>query len=186
MGHFFAARQYLQLLVMMSCARSVFPMKALFVRVYVEFGQNIGSLVRKRVLHHLDSVEDLLVRDITSYSTPQRNALIQSEANQLLILALGNSTLSLQLIPQSEVSALQPEGFRIVSKVDSTGFITLAGNGRPLDGNTHRNVSFNKDVVHYGAVLASYASLELLGILQFLCCHCFAHFIMYDLNLLQL
>lgn len=186
MGYFFAARQYLQLLVMMNCARSIFPMKALFFRVYVEFGQNIGSLVRKRVLHHLDSVEDLLVRDVSSYSIPQRNALIQSEANQLLILALGNSTLSLQLIPQSEVSALQPEGFRIVSKVDSTGFITLAGNGRPLDGNTHRNVSFNKDVVHYGAVLASYASLELLGILQFLCCHSFAHFILYDLNLLQL
>ena len=136
--------------------------KAIFHRVYVEFGQNIGNHVRKRILRHLHSVDDLLVSDITLSTAEERIVMIGQDFDQYLILALGNSTTSLELIPLYEVASLQPEGFRIVSKEDARGFI-LAGNGRPLDYNTHKNVSFNKDAVHYGAVLSAYASLELLG-----------------------
>lgn len=137
--------------------------KAIFYRVYVEFGQNIGNHVRKRILRHLHSVDDLLVRDVTLSTAEERTIMIEQDFDQYLILALGNSTTSLELIPFHEVTALQPEGFRIVSKEDDERGFILAGNGRPLDYNTHKNVSFNKDAVHYGAVLSAYASLELLG-----------------------
>lgn len=136
--------------------------KAVFYRVYVEFGQNIGNHVRNRILLHLQSVDDLLVRDVTLDTAEERVLLIEEDVDQYLILALGNSTTSLELITPSEIAQLQPEGFRIVSKEDARGFI-LAGNGRPLDYNTYKNVSFNKDEVHYGAVVSAYASLELLG-----------------------
>ena len=83
--------------------------KALFDRVYVEFGRNIGSLVCKRILHHLHSVQDLNVLDITLFAKADRERLINEDTNHLLLLALGNSTLSLELISSAEVSSLQPE-----------------------------------------------------------------------------
>ena len=139
------------------------PEKALFDRVYVEFGRNLGTLVPQRILQHLLSVEELSVRDVTLLSSRERDLLIQDNPQRLLILALGNSSLSLKIIRAEECSALEPEAFRIVSNLDNRGFIILSSNGRPLDAHTHTNVSFDKDVVHYGAVVGAYASLELLG-----------------------
>ena len=139
------------------------PKKALFERVYVEFGRNLGTLVPQRILQHLHSVEELSVRDITLFTSMERDRLIENYPQKLLILALGNSSLSLEFIHSEECSSLDPESFRIVSKLDSRGFIVLSSNGRPLDAHTHMNVSFDKDVVHYGAVVGAYATLELLG-----------------------
>ena len=139
------------------------PQKVVFDHVFVEFGKNLGTLVAKRIFHHLQSVEECSVRDITSLTTKERNILIESNPKRSLILALGNSSISLEFIPPAECSSLEPESFRIVSNPDIRGFIVLASNGRPLDALTHRNVSFNKDIVHYGAVVGAYASLELLG-----------------------
>jgi hypothetical protein len=143
--------------------------KAVFYRVYVEFGRNIGNLVSKRILQHLQSVRDLTVRDITLFTTTDRERLINEDTSHLLLLALGNSSSSQGIISSAEISSLQPEAFRIVSVLDKRGFISIAANGRPLSPSTHTNISFNKDSVHYGAVLASYSSLELLGILC--CCY---------------
>lgn len=37
---------------------------------------------------------------------------------------------------------------------------TLVCNGLPLDSTRHTNISFDKDAIHYGAVLAGYVCLE--------------------------
>lgn len=39
----------------------------------------------------------------------------------------------------------------------------MISNGRMLDDHIHKNLSFSRDFIHYGAVLGAYASLELLG-----------------------
>jgi hypothetical protein len=39
----------------------------------------------------------------------------------------------------------------------------MVTNGLPLDSHRHQNISFDRNQVHYGAVLGAYASLELLG-----------------------
>ena len=39
---------------------------------------------------------------------------------------------------------------------------TLACNGLPLDSTRHTNISFDKEAIHYGAVLAGYVCLERL------------------------
>ena len=163
-----AIRNGYKLCVFVSYCLLAVSRKAIFDRVYVEFGQNIGNLVSKRILLHLQSVRDLTVRDITLFATTDRERLINEDTTHLLLLALGNSTSSLGIIPSAEVSSLQPEAFRIVSVLDKRGFLTIAANGRPLNPSTHMNISFNKDSVHYGAVLASYSALELLGMLLLL------------------
>ena len=153
----------LQILLLITFNLLTLTKKALFDRVYVEFGKNLGTLVPQRIFQHLKSVGDLSVHDITYYNAKDRDRLIQKNPQRLLILALGNSSLSLGFISSAECSSLEPESFRIVSSLDNRGFIILSSNGRPLDENTHRNVSFNKDIVHYGAVVGAYAVLELLG-----------------------
>ena len=155
--------EFFRLLILINGFLLAAPEKALFDRVYVEFGRNLGTLVPQRILQHLLSVEELSVRDVTLLSSLERDLLIQDDSQRLLILALGNSSLSLEIIRSEECSSLEPESFRIVSNLDSRGFIILSSNGRPLDAHTHTNVSFDKDDVHYGAVVGAYASLELLG-----------------------
>ena len=152
-----------QVLILINFSLLTLTKKALFEKVYVEFGKNLGTLVSQRIFQHLQSGEELSVRDITFFSVKERERLIQNDPQRLLILALGNSSLSLGFISSEECSSLEPESFRIVSHLDSRGFIILSSNGRPLDEHTHKNVSFNKDSVHYGAVVGAYATLELLG-----------------------
>lgn len=64
--------------------------------------------------------------------------------------------------PTPDMTDLPPESFRITGGAVKQTFF-LACNGLPIDPDRHTNVSFDKDAVHYGAVVAAYACLEKLG-----------------------
>lgn len=146
-----------------------------FTKLYVQIGTNLGSHVKRQILQHLHRVETLSVYNYDDAAViPPHVATAQG--HNVLILALGNSTLSLQHIPQNELDSLPYESFRMFanifypsnnntsnSSVSVKNVSILASNGRPLDAHTHTNVSFNKDRVHYGAVVGAYAALETLG-----------------------
>ena len=50
-----------------------------------------------------------------------------------------------------------------IANKSANSIFLIASNGLPLDMNTHLNVSFNKQAVHYGALVGAYAALELVG-----------------------
>ena len=147
--------------------RPATPEKMLFDRVYVEFGTNMGAHVSSRIRAHLESVPQ--VRAVHELLTPLDGASIgdgrggDDDDDGALYLSFGNASLSLALIPPPALAALEHEAFRVVGLRRSTGAVVVACNGRPLDPHTHTNVSFHKDDVHYGAVTAAYAVLEMLG-----------------------
>ena len=134
------------------------PEKMLFDRVYVEFGSNIGAHVSGRIRAHLEAVPQVR----TVHELPPQHTVPDND-DGALFLSFGNASLSLELIPPPAVAALEHEAFRVVGSRRSTGAVVVACNGRPLDPHTHTNVSFHKDDVHYGAVTAAYAVLEMLG-----------------------
>ena len=145
-------------------ALTVSPQKLLFDRVYVEFGTNIGPHVSTRIRQHLESVPQ--VRNVYESSTLHHMdwpILMENESMGALFVSFGNATTSLQLIPVEQVQQLDHEGFRMVGEFRSSGIMVIGSNGRPLDPTQHTNVTFNKDSVHYGAVVAAYAVLERLG-----------------------
>ena len=133
--------------------------KIYFDSVYLEMGSNLGDHVKSRILAHLSSV------GVNVYVLHEVNiSFIQSlEISNNLILSLGNSSLSLILIPYSNILQMPYESFRMISKILSNHTLVLAANGRSLDHDTHKNITFNKDTIQYGAVVGAYAALEHLG-----------------------
>jgi hypothetical protein len=123
--------------------------------IYYEFGENLGYHVPKQIVGHLESVPSLRcypISEIGSVSTT-KNALI---------LSLGNTSLALQHATLQ--ASWEPDSFRLrlyEGRQDVPP--ALLANGLPLDIHTHKNISFSKDRVHYGAITASYAALEALG-----------------------
>jgi hypothetical protein len=79
-----------------------------------------------------------------------------------LSLSLGNASLSLKHIKLSELERLPPESFRVLS-FQRENVLYVMSNGLPLDSHRHKNISFNKEDVHYGAITAAYYILELFG-----------------------
>lgn len=91
-----------------------------------------------------------------------------------LILSLGNTEYSLSKIPQSQLVSLPAESFQIqFDRFEGSPTININGsvpiyyylvcNGLPLNPTTHTNVSFDKQHIHYGAVVCAYDALERLG-----------------------
>ena len=128
--------------------------------IYYEFGSNLGKHVPAQILMHLRSVEHLQVLPLVKRFTTKGN----EDVNELnaLILSLGNATLALKFVPIN--STLKADSFRLrFLRTTHMGLSVLTSNGLPLDAVTHRNISFSKDAVHYGAVVGAYAALETLG-----------------------
>jgi hypothetical protein len=128
--------------------------------IYYEFGANLGQHVPQQVLSHLErlDVELLPTSELGITSRPSAEALV---------LSLGNASLALQHAPLP--NDLPFESFRLaLLPIDQTQghgvpLALLAANGLPLSPHTHTNVSFDKNHISYGAVVGSYAALELMG-----------------------
>ena len=119
--------------------------------VYVEYGQNLGSTVPKRINYLLGKAGVV----VNTYA-PDVETSLQSDS---LILSFGNATLSNTFVSLSDVKA---EGFRIKSQVYTAESTLIASNGQPIAPNGHE-FAMNLDAVHYGAVVGAYAVLEQLG-----------------------
>ena len=157
----------------------------LFTTIYVKVGKNVGVRVRDNFINLLHRVDSLNVIDITGIDI---NSVYLNNSNSLLLL-IGNSTETNELIPQTELDSLEHESYIILSTfyhpvIQSTTTVTnhhvihnshthkvtrtasaiptLACNGLPLDSMRHTNISFDKEAIHYGAVLAGYVCLERL------------------------
>ena len=125
--------------------------------IYYEFGSNLGSHVPSQVISHLNSV--LSVRALP---LAERIAKEPNREDHALVLSLGNTSLSLKYAPLS--NRLEADSFRLRFYENALeGLPVLMANGLPLDMHTHRNISFSKDSVHYGAVTGAYAALEAMG-----------------------
>ena len=146
----------------MAISHRTLTSKMIFDRVYIEFGKNIGSHVSERIFRHLESVETIKKISYTILNNSS-SSVVYKETSGAVYLTFGNSSESLKMITESELLKLDYESFRITSQQTSTGLIKIATNGLPLHPYPHTNLSFNKEDIHYGAVLGSYALLELLG-----------------------
>ena len=159
-----------------------------FKHIIVEFGVNIGKHVKKRILTHLGHVQGLdsidHFRSITSHQEEilmknkeklelENPAISNGETDnrklsfgKTLLLSFGNASLCNSIMNQTHLNSLRPESFyTILTKLPSYGEDTyaLVTNGLPLDSHTRTNISFDRHYIHYGAVVGSYATLELLG-----------------------
>jgi len=122
--------------------------------IYYEFGGNLGQHVPQQLLRHLGSVGNLTV-------LPRSELPSGRVVNPALILSLGNTSLALQHV---NLAGLDPESFGLAYRKQSAlALPLLAANGLALSSVTHKNISFSKQRVVYGAVVGSYAALELLG-----------------------
>ena len=135
-----------------------------FNRVYVEFGTNIGPHVSQRLFKYLKAVNSGHVEKIGKKTSLESNQTANAHGKSL-VLSFGNTTRSLKAIPKSQLDLLHPESFRLqlTTSAHYPNVYFLACNGLPLDPATHRNVSFDKQHIHYGAVVGSYACLEEIG-----------------------
>ena len=126
-----------------------------FKSVCLELGTNLGEHVMNRILSHLKaSLSSVYV---------EQTCTTEGIVENSLILSVGNSSNSLSLISNEDLDLLPFESFQIRGKRYNGSKVVLGCNGRPLDPNRHRNITFNKETVHYGAVVSAYACLELLG-----------------------
>jgi hypothetical protein len=134
-----------------------------FHSIYIEFGKNLGEHVPSQILKHLNNVEHIKVYDYNEYINLKNNNITIPIGS--LLISLGNTTNSLNLL--NNINNLPFESFEILSNIISESnnynISNIVSNGSPLDIETHSNVSFNTDRVHYGAVLGAYTALELLG-----------------------
>lgn len=144
---------YFHFSVLFSCICYAMCSSLVFDSVHLDLGVNLGGRVAIQVRKHLQSA------NIAVYDFSQDDA--SKLSSRSLILALGNSSLSQRFLP--DLSSLPDESFSLVVRQHSSGAVFLAGDGTPLRPDTHKNVSFNKDMVHYGAVVGCYKVLELLG-----------------------
>jgi len=163
-----------------------------FDRVIVDIGPNIGLHVKSRVLSYLQRIAHLRVQSVHQFNESSYGDVLSDDEDVscnnsykehlrddpfggTLILSLGNTEYSLSKIPQAQLISLPAESFQVQFDrliVDSLLTTTIHGsmpiyylvcNGLPLNPTTHTNVSFNKQHVHYGAVVCAYDALERLG-----------------------
>jgi hypothetical protein len=162
-----------------------------FQSIYVEFGDNLGSHVKDRLMMHLMTVQNssgIRVHTVDNLLEIKKNAMTDSsfqgtmlgkreeEAPNILFLSFGNASLAKDLISMEQLEAIAKESFEILfNQIDNERSVKtnnpvampklyeLAVNGLPLDLPNHHNLSFNKFDRHYGAIAGSYGVLELLG-----------------------
>ena len=164
-----------------------------FDRVIVDIGSNVGMHVKSRVMSYLDRIAHLRVLPVHQFNeTSHASVLLFDDSDSCnstttteqcsdmtrgstLILSLGNTEYSLSKIPQSQLVSLPPESFQIqfdrfegsptinININGSAPIYYLACNGLPLNPTTHTNISFDKQHIHYGAVVCAYDALERLG-----------------------
>eukprot|EP01031_Cornospumella_fuschlensis_P041782 gene41782-51000_t len=133
-----------------------------FHSVQVEFGQNLGTHVQRRIRKLLSKVSGSTELIFHSSISNKSFNTINSAVNTL-ILSLGNTTLSHVHLPEENLKKLPKESFLwkfLPSPEYGTSAYLLVSNGSPLSDEMHRNVSFDINLVHYGAVVSAYASLE--------------------------
>lgn len=130
-----------------------------FSHVFTSFGKNLGDRVQNRIQAHLRSINGLIVHPISSIS-------IHNWDSNCIILSIGNTSIQNNLYNLKDL-ILPHESFKITVSRDheynSFCKYIIFADGMPLNPDNHRNVSFNKNRVHYGAVVSAYATLELLG-----------------------
>lgn len=154
-----------------------------FSLILYEFGQNLGTHVPDQILHHLKKLNITLVplKDhIYSYSDSKIDRTkTKIDPTSTLILSLGNTSISLLNAPLGGTPEIPWESYKLTfnspcptansrkkldfSNLTDLPYPTLASDGLPLDPHSHTNISFSKTRVSYGAVVGSYAALELLG-----------------------
>ncbi len=131
--------------------------------IYLDIGKNIGGHVSNRIKKHLNSIPDLRIIE----STFDHKNIDTKNPNNILILSIGDTLRTWELINKEEFNGMPPESFWMKSAQPSYSYSNniheLVVNGLPLDQSTHRNISFSKERIHYGAVLGAYAALEYLG-----------------------
>jgi len=161
-----------------------------FDRVIADIGPNIGMHVKSRVLSYLHRIDYLRVQPVHQFNESSHASVLSDDEGDscssyteqcgdapvmtrgsTLILSLGNTDYSLSKIPQSRLVSLPAESFQIQfdrfegspTLNRSAPIYYLVCNGLPLNPATHTNVSFDKQHIHYGAVVCAYDALERLG-----------------------
>lgn len=130
-----------------------------FTKVHLQCGANIGSRVKVHALEYLNSVPHVEVVEWESTAKMPGD----SETNKdTLYLSIGNTSTAFEVIAADEIKELPPESFVIVHGYRNDRYFMIC-NGLPADLHTHKNVSFDKTEIHYGAVLSTFACLEKLG-----------------------
>lgn len=142
----------------MHCASANQHSYLYFERVLLDVGNNIGLHVKDRLFAYLRAVPSIEV-DQFNVSTDRYTE------KSSLVLSIGNTVTTLQYIPLNTLNSLPAESFQMTLQPHHTFDNTyiLASDGLPLNTETHKNVSFDKLRVHYGAVVGAYAALEELG-----------------------
>jgi len=161
-----------------------------FDRVIADIGPNIGMHVKSRVMSYLHRIDHLRVQPVHQFNESSHASVLSDDEGDscssyteqcsddpvmtrgsTLILSLGNTDYSLSKIPQSRLVSLPAESFQIQfdrfegspNLNGSAPIYYLVCNGLPLNPATHTNVSFDKQHIHYGAVVCAYDALERLG-----------------------
>lgn len=127
-----------------------------YSQVCIEFGSNLGEKVPIRVQYLLNKSNLTMV-----ISTGLDHDAIESKYDTLF-LSFGNTTISKNYINLNKV---ENEGYQIISKVNTsnTSNTLIVTNGKPMKHDDSFELSFDTDRIHYGAVVGTYAVLELLG-----------------------
>lgn len=206
--YFIKMMHFKLLSILLSLSFHLFVKAITFNTIYVKIGSNVGIRVKNNFINLLQRVDSLRVIDITdidvnsiqllnhgnistssSSGSNIKDSSHHSYTNSLLLL-IGNTTETNELIPQTELDTIEHESYIILSTyyysndnttstVDTNrhashnshptnhktahtaaAIPTLACNGLPLDLMRHTNISFDKEAIHYGAVLAGYVCLE--------------------------
>ena len=140
----------------------------------VEIGSNIGRHVANRIIKHLNSVDNTRIvylnhLDTSFFEIFQTTFVkkLMGKKNKVLLLSLGNTKYATEVaINETLFNSLTPESYIIKFDnlvYDNLNVFSLVSNGRPLDSHIHKNLSFDRNSIHYGAVAGAYAVLELMG-----------------------
>jgi len=121
-----------------------------FDEIYFEVGLNVGDHVKSRLIDLISSVPKVFV---------SKSLTDLSGTYFAVVISFGNTTRSKDEV---DLTDLEAESFRIRSQWHKKT-LYIYTDGLPLDKSRHKNISFSKDDVHYGAVVGSYAVLEILG-----------------------
>lgn len=139
-----------------------------FQQIHIEFGDNIGSHVESRIQQHLSipSNKTTLYRhhqEVSFLDDYDKKCFNKEVQTNNLYIFFGKMKSNHYLSNINDSSLLEPESYSIsINNCDqSTYFISV--DGTPLSDEVHKNVSFDINKVHYGAVTGSYAVLEMLG-----------------------
>lgn len=168
------------------------PSPILFSEVYVEFGQNIGKHVRKRLKIHLSNIEktkvfvmknglgssqdnnkEFILNNALNISQSINDIDNSVSAKNILLLSFGNASLSSYIYNNFQHSGsnifdyIKDEGYSyVISQLNSINKNVFFGvcDGKPLSLDRHQNITFPKKNIVYGSLVGSYSLLEEFGL----------------------